>query len=757
MTLFFLLLLFFRASSSSSCSAPAPVCIRGSPGMPGPGKATLRKFAATDPASQSLGACCAAGRSLAGCVAVQLVTKKPGTHAECWLMGQPHASSTMRFNCTSSQLPRAPSPVPRRAGPASLPLDGSARGIVNLGGGPAARPGDPAFERFQQIDLQWTDVEPHAPGVYNWTAVEALARSINASGRMAVFKVNSNYKPAWLYELVPWSNVTWTAEELDGRTVMYWHPAYVAALSRRIAAEAEWLATSPYGAAFVYARQSWAAIGEEGIGIPGPGRKTRPEVAALRDGRNWVVPSGCVPRSACDPPPSYDAGGAAGASSLDGPTNKAYLSAIGKAWLDAFNRSGVRAIRGAGARANAASAPSTTDRPSSWGGVLLLRADAYDSRFANLTAAMMGEAGLGWFQTGAAMEETQCFNQTFRYAPFRRDCLAEHGVVCFAESCGLGSFAGPQGPKKTPALQALNFSRIQGAYWELLSNMDSGIHVTGLHSSAFLNPWMSRPDFAAMYAWADDYMGLHASPTLAPGGWVAFRPTDPEGKTPPTLIGDYSFLMQRKAGMKDDTSVGLTKCGTSWEPGNQSSPFGAWCRSLPAGASMFLVLDQALAASLVQQRRGTGQRETVTTTTATPTAAATGKVGVRLVYSRLTRGAAAGAAGVVGDVVSVGDAATAAEAAAATAGPRLQVRFDDGTSEGAVAIDTAAVAIDTAEDETHTAADTGKAPLQSSWQDVHANVSTAVFARGGTNGADVWVTNLGSDAAMIHMVEVSRK
>jgi hypothetical protein len=87
-----------------------------------------------------------------------------------------------------------------------------------------------------------------------------------------------------------------------------------------------------------------------------------------------------------------------------------------------------------------------------WRGALLLRANGYDDLWANLTTVMMSAAGFGWFQTGAAMTETQCFNQTFRYAPFRRDCLQEHGVVCFAESCGMDCFAGPYtGPKKPPA------------------------------------------------------------------------------------------------------------------------------------------------------------------------------------------------------------------------------------------------------------------------------------------------------------------
>lgn len=139
------------------------------------------------------------------------------------------------------------------------------------------------------------------------------------------------------------------------------------------------------------------------------------------------------------------------------------------------------------------------------------------------------------------------------------------------------------------SLQAFNFSRIQGAYWELLSNMASGVHVCGLHSSAFLAPFMRQRNYATMYSWADAYIGLHASPLLAPGAWVAFRPAQPEGQTPAILIGDYSFLMQRQLGEEGDSSLGLVKCGTSWEPGDFSTPYGAWCRSLPPGGVVSLV------------------------------------------------------------------------------------------------------------------------------------------------------------------------
>ena len=156
-------------------------------------------------------------------------------------------------------------------------------------------------------------------------------------------------------------------------------------------------------------------------------------------------------------------------------------------------------------------------------------------------------------------------------------------------------------------------------------------------------------------------------------------------------------MMQRLA-TSDDMSVGKTKCGTSWEggDGNFSTPWGAWCRSLPEGGTISLTLDPALSKVFAQREKG----------------AAT----VRLVYS------------------------------AVAAGSSIEVRYDNATPSGAVAIDTST---------TGTHENSLVAGASSSWRDVRANISGATFARGGTNGADVWVTNKGSDAAIIHMVEVT--
>ena len=62
---------------------------------------------------------------------------------------------------------------------------------------------------------------------------------------------------------------------------------------------------------------------------------------------------------------------------------------------------------------------------------------------------------------------------------------------------------------------------------------------------------------------------------------------------------------------ESDSSVGLEKCGTSWEEGNWSTPYGAWCRSLPAGGVISLTLDRELARTFARSGQGANGAATV--------------------------------------------------------------------------------------------------------------------------------------------------
>jgi len=120
----------------------------------------------------------------------------------------------------------------------------------------------------------------------------------------------------------------------------------------------------------------------------------------------------------------------------------------------------------------------------------------------------------------------------------------------------------------------------------MLSNMDSGISVTGLHSSKMLKPWLTLDGYKKAFTWADAYMGLHASPYLAPGAWVAFRGAGDDH--PP--YGDFGFLMHR---LEIDSTKGLQQCGGD----KDAVPYAAWCREVMAGSGIYLALEQRTRAS----------------------------------------------------------------------------------------------------------------------------------------------------------------
>ena len=117
---------------------------------------------------------------------------------------------------------------------------------------------------------------------------------------------------------------------------------------------------------------------------------------------------------------------------------------------------------------------------------------------------------------------------------------------------------------------------------------------------------------------------------------------------------------------------------------------------------------------------------------------------MRLVYS------VGGGDGIGGDSGGAGG-----DGGGAGSPTEIEVRYDNGAAGGAVAINT--MHTNTMHYLHGTPLTRGNelvADAASSWRDARANISGAVFARGGADGADVWVTNKGSDPAIIHMVEV---
>jgi hypothetical protein len=123
-------------------------------------------------------------------------------------------------------------------------------------------------------------------------------------------------------------------------------------------------------------------------------------------------------------------------------------------------------------------------------------------------------------------------------------------------------------------------SPCQWNYWRLLVDLHCGVSFIGIYGSDLAHA--DEPEFDAAFQFAARYAGYHASPSVAPGAWVALR----EGNY---LKGDYTFLMTRLPG---DATTPIANAG----PDDQR--YGAWARIIPAGGRARFQLDDRFAASL---------------------------------------------------------------------------------------------------------------------------------------------------------------
>jgi hypothetical protein len=255
------------------------------------------------------------------------------------------------------------------------------------------------YERYIQVQLEWSDIEP-TQGQYNFSPLSAQLRRLDVAemtnpGLRAIVKLQTDTKPAWVYDVVPSTQQVWSKENWDNRTAMYWHPTYISHYLSLVKAFAEYCESDPLAIKYIdFTRQSWCAIGEEGIGIP-----SKPAaVAALRKGSAWDVPVGCT--QDCRPPPDWSA-----ASDI------AYQQRVLHVYNSSYGNGSKRTTR------------------------LLVRTNTPSDLIAPYRTQFIA-GNFGWFHTGAAMYETQCFNQSQRYVDFRRDCLPLGSTtVCFAEMC----------------------------------------------------------------------------------------------------------------------------------------------------------------------------------------------------------------------------------------------------------------------------------------------------------------------------------
>ena len=411
------------------------------------------------------------------------------------------------------------------------------------------------YEKYLQVQLEWQEVEA-TRGAYDFSLLAAQLQRLDEAersdpGLRAIVKLQTNSKPQWVYDVVPSTSQVWSAENWDNRTAMYWHPTYIELYLALVAAFARYTQTDPLASKYIdFTRQSWCAIGEEGIGIPG----TPAAVVALRNGSAWDVPAGCT--ESCHPPPNWSADG-----------DVVYQRRVLQRYNESYGQSAL-----------------TTTAPR-----LLVRTNTPTDLIADYRAQFV-QGRYGWFHTGAGMYETQCFNQSQRYDNFRRDCLPlDSTTVCFAEMCGVGKLI-PTAKQR----HGVVYSDAEVSYWIALSNMDSGVSISGMHAASVLSPQARTPELTARLSWAAGYMGRHASLQSAPGAWAAFRAEDdagPDSDAPGRR--DFTFLMAIKS---------VVSAPVERQCGDSGAGFGAWCRIIRGSGAIHLASTDGMFGSSVTLR-----------------------------------------------------------------------------------------------------------------------------------------------------------
>jgi hypothetical protein len=375
------------------------------------------------------------------------------------------------------------------------------------------------FLKGGQAVVQWKEIQPEE-GRYDFSKLRAQLEELDRLGRVTTVQLNANQHPEFLFNKVPHHPEALGIEQDKKGTLQYWHPDYIKAYTDLIVAFAREVKSSPYRSRVIGIRFNYNAIGTEWMVV-------KPD---KRDPAQWIAPAGVTPAPAWTEEI---------ATAYRHTIQEAYLKNFSPE-LRVFMRSGLPGYN-------------TPDQDS-------LR--------------LVGKGELGIFTTGSEIEPRTPSMLDRNVTMFEAFCRPGK-TVCYAESKAdaLGQHGGLKDSRWC--------SPPQYNYWRLLADLNLGFSMLGVYGADLENA--GNPEYRAAFDFAARYAGYHASPSVAPGAWVALR----EGSL--LQKGDYSFLMRRLPGavMKPEEKIG---------PDDQR--FGAWALTLPKGAEAKFALDPAFARSL---------------------------------------------------------------------------------------------------------------------------------------------------------------
>lgn len=401
---------------------------------------------------------------------------------------------------------------------------------------------DLPFIRGGQVFAQWAEIEP-VEGEYHWEKIDAQLKRLHDQGLKCTVQINANLKPEWMFTRIPyWPKALPQVENRQG-TPMYWHPEFIKAYQRFIAAQAAHLKASPYRGTILGMRMNFSGIGNEPLNASATGT----------DLTKWVVPPGV---------------------SRDGlrPWTPEITTDYQKTVMAEYVRNFLPEIF-----------------------VFVRTHTELAAREDFLTYFDRGR--MGWFHTGAQPVEPpdEWWQRVYR-------TFADYGrtgkTLGYAEP--ISDAMGHRG-RHTPAAERADYGA-QTNYWRTLVDLQYGIDFIAYYAndlqiaadgtSAYGDFKGLQGEYRAAMEFAAKYAGYLGCPEVSPGAWVGLRQLEPKAKAEKlSITNDCEFLIRRLP----DHSRGAVKVG----PAEQR--FGGWARVLPKGEPMRFALDGRFAASLADR------------------------------------------------------------------------------------------------------------------------------------------------------------
>lgn len=414
-----------------------------------------------------------------------------------------------------------------------------ARGIYAIWYGKNKDVFDLPYVKGGQITLQWADVEPQQ-GKYDFSALDAALAVFAAAQKRTTVQVNGNNKPQWMYGVIPHhaQKLSHQIQDNEG-TLMFWHPLFIQTYINFVKAYAAHLKSSPFLSSLAGVRMNFNALGTEQLDVPAENRSLD----------QWMVPKAGTQGPAYTPE-----------------TSRAYQDLIASTFINEF------------------------------AGINLFLRNNISLEVENKFKQKFLDGKLMLFHTSSEIEPRNPMME-HNYDLFKKYARSGH-TLAYAESWAdsWGYHGGQQDPRWT--------SPAQYTYWRLLSDLNAGVSLIAVYGNDLRiaidgqhpkegDEKQYRQSFEQAFRFASMYAGYHASPSLAPGAWVAFRHNEKNAsyKELKEFTDNYSYLMTQ-----------LPPDNTEWQNLSKMGPplqrFGAWAKVLQAAQKLRLQLSGRFAASL---------------------------------------------------------------------------------------------------------------------------------------------------------------